>query len=448
MHSPHVTSLGAYIDALPLNRRHIIIVLVVCSLGFLFDGIDFQIMSFVAPNLAKEWQLQPQALGTVLSTTIFGMIVGAYVFGILSDYIGRRTGFQLTVAFYAVFTGVCAFVNNILQLASARFGVGIGVGGFPAVDSTVLSEFMPAQHRGKMTSWSIVLFPLGGLIAAWLASVIIPTYGWRALLLVGVAPAFLVLFVRLAIPESPRFLLQKGRVEEAERSIKWISLGHLPLITQRTDTAVILVPPQKVPFAELFSQTFLRRTFLVAFMWATWNFAYFGLILWLPTILTQYKGIPADRVYPFMMGFLASGILGRVVSSYLLDVVGRRAVMGTCGVLGGLFMFMLGTQDGFYHLLIVGLLLGPFHDAMGGCIAAYNAELYPTRMRTTGLGWGSGVGRIGSSLAPMAVGFLISRSVLAVFVMLAVCYLAYGMSIILFREETKNMPLEQAALEK
>ena len=221
--------LGAFVDSLPLNRRHFV-VLGVCSAGFLFDGLDFQIMAYVAPSLIKEWGLQPQVLGTVLSATIVGMIAGAYFFGIVSDYIGRRTGFQLTVMFFGLFTGACAFVTNIFQLAAARFGVGIGVGGFPALDITVLNEFMPAKHRGKMTNMSVITFPVGGLLAAWLASLIIPAFGWRALFLIGVVPAILVLGLRWIIPETPRFLLQKGRIREAKESIKWISLGELPKV--------------------------------------------------------------------------------------------------------------------------------------------------------------------------------------------------------------------------
>jgi MFS transporter, putative metabolite:H+ symporter len=438
------SDLGTFLDNLPLNKRHFV-VLGLCSAGFLFDGVDAQIIAFVAPVLSKEWDLQPQVIGSVLSATLVGMIVGAYSFGIASDYIGRRTGFQLTVAFFGVFTGICALVTNVFQLAAARFGVGIGVGGFPAVDATVLNEFMPAKHRGKMTSWSVVFFPVGGLVAAWLASIIIPTYGWRALFLIGAAPSILVLGLRWILPETPRFLLQKGRLRDARESINWIALNKAPHIS--LDSAPATAKSEKISVIELFSRTYLRRTIMISVMWATWNFTYYGLLLWLPIILTKYKAIPTERMYPFMMAFLASGIFGRIVASYLLDVIGRKVVMGACGLLGGLFVFLFGLQTDFYYLLIFGLLVAPFHDAMGGCLVAYNGELYPTRVRTTGVGWGSGVGRIGSSLAPVTVGFLIPHSQLGVFAIFAGCYLIYGLVMIFFGEETRGMPLDEAALE-
>jgi putative MFS transporter len=109
-------------------------------------------------------------------------------------------------------------------------------------------------------------------------------------------------------------------------------------------------------------------------------------------------------------------------------------------------MLLFGLQTEFYMLLLFGLPLAFFHDG-AGCIGAYNGELYPTRIRTTGLGWGSGIGRIGSSLAPLTVGFLIAHSTLAVFALFAICYVIYGLTMIFFGEETKGLLLDEAALE-
>ena len=212
------------------------------------------------------------------------------------------------------------------------------------------------------------------------------------------------------------------------------------------DTVIVAPQPAKIPITELFSKTYLRRTITVSAMWATWNFSYFGILLWLPTILTQYKGLPSERVYPFMMAFLTAGIAGRIVASNLTDLIGRKAVLGTSGVCAAVCAFFFGLQTEFYGLMLFGLPLAFFHDG-AGCIGPYNGELYPTRIRTTALGWGSGIGRIGSSLAPVTVGFLIAHSQLAVFGLFAACYFIYGLVMFFFGVETKGLLLDEAALD-
>lgn len=446
---PTGAQLASWTDGLALNRKHWAL-WGICTAGFMFDLFDLQILAFIAPRLLKEWNLTPPVLGTIISAAFLGMLVGTYIFGTVSDYIGRRPGFQITVGIFAVFSGLCAAAQNVFQLVALRFCVGLGTGGFIPVDTAVLAEYMPARKRGQMIALAAIGIPLGGLLAAWVASIVIPNLGWRALFLVGVVPAIMILVFRWFVPETPRFLLSKGRLAEAERSARWIADGAEPpaAVSGETVTATAKPAPTPSPIPELFSPTYRRRTVLAWSIWFGWNFSYFGLILWLPTLLGQYLKVPAATVFTYIMGFQVSGIVGRLVMLSLVDRVGRRPIIIGCGVCAGALLLVFGAQTEMTWLIVFGYALAFFHDGGFSGVAPYTPELYPTHARSTGVGWANGAGRIGATIAPIVVGFLIAaEGTYAVFVVFAAAYFAVALIVVLIGVETKGKLLEEAALD-
>lgn len=446
-HSEASSDLGTFLDDLPMNRRHWT-VFFVCSIAFMFDSLDFQVLGLIAPLLSREWGLQPQTLGVLFSATAFGMLAGTYAFGTLSDRIGRRAAFQLTVAIFAIASGACAFAQDATQLAILRFLTGLGIGGFVPVDTAVMSEYMPAKRRGRMMGLWAIFFPVGGLVAAWLASLIIPSLGWRAMFLIGVVPAVMVLVVRFVIPETPRFLLARGRLNEARESIRWIAMGAIP---PSLSGSIPRSPEQGKPnfsVMELFAPQYRRRTLLAWGIWFFWSFSYFGIILWLPTLLIKYKGIPPAQVFAFIVGFMVSGIAGRVVVAMIVDQMGRKPVLVACGIFAGVFMLLFGQQTTLTGLMIFGYATAFFHDGGLGAIAPYTPELYPTRARATGVGWANGAGRIASILSPIAVGYLVVSGEQLVFAVFAASYALCAVVMLAIGVETKGLGLEEAALEK
>jgi putative MFS transporter len=433
---------GKFLDSLPMNRRHWTL-FAVCSATFAFDALDFQIMSLVAPSVMKEWSLKPQELGFVLSSTAFGMLVGAYLFGILGDKIGRRAGFQITVAIFALFSGLCMLAENSTQLAMLRFATGIGIGGFIPIDTAMMSEFMPARRRGQLMAWFALFFPVGGLLAATMAKIVIPDLGWRALFAVGVLPAIMVLLVRMLVPESPRFLIGRGRLAEARKSIAWIADGvPAPDLPQSSSG---IQPSANI--SELFGSRYRVRTIMLTGVWFFWAFSYFGLLLWLPSLLTQFKKLPVADVFTYIIGFQLAGIAGRLVMSFLVDVWGRVKTFALCAVGAAAMAIVFGQQTSYEGLLIAGYALAFFHDGGQSGIAAYAPELYPTRVRTTGVGWANGAARIAAFLSPIAIGYLVPMGIWAPFAILAAGYLLAGVVIASFRIETMGLVLEDAALE-
>jgi putative MFS transporter len=316
--------IGAYLDELPMNPRHWTI-FGVCSAGFLFDALDFQLMALAAPAIAKEWNTNPASIGLVLSAIVLGMLLGTFLFSIVSDRLGRRFGFQVTITIFAVFCGLSAFAQSIEQLAVLRFLTGIGIGGLAPVDTALMTEFMPKSRRGRLIALWALFFPLGGVLAALAARILVPDFGWRALFLVGVTPAFLILFIRLMIPESPRFLLTVGKMNEARRSAEWLSMKPLPASvaddlkssdqaawSRQTDAS------DKPSLKKLFSPNYRSRTIMLWLLWFFWSFSYFGLLLWLPSLLARYHSFARADVLTYVMGFMIAGIAGRIVVASLM----------------------------------------------------------------------------------------------------------------------------------
>lgn len=444
---------GAFLDSLPMNRRHWTI-FGVCAAGFVFDALDVQIMALAAPAIAKEWNIDPKSMGFVLSATAVGMLIGSYLFGTISDRIGRRLGFQITVALFAIFCGASAFAQNIEQLAILRFLTGIGLGGLVPVDTAIMTEFMPRKQRGRLMALWALFFPVGGLIAAFTARLILPEIGWRALFLVGVSPAILVLLVRLLIPESPRFLLGCGRLDEARKSVEWLNMGALPpqlaLGLNHTQEAVPFNSNDaaaRVTVGTLFSPEYRKRTTMLWLLWFGWSFSYYGILLWLPSLLAQYRGMALADVFVFVIGFMLSGIVGRILVSLLIDRLGRRYSIALFGGCAAVMAIVFGLQTEPVSLYVFGYLFALFHDGGLSAIAPYTPELYPTRARATGVGYANGAGRVASILCPIAVGFVVPFGLGPVFWMFSAGYFLASIVVLIFGIETAGLVLEEASLE-
>ena len=206
------------LDGLPLSRWHWNVMLI-CSLGFLFDGMDNMMISFALPVLISTWKLTSRQAGIIGSAGVVGMVIGSFVFGILADYRGRRYVFQTTILVYSLFTGFCALSANWVMLIVFRLIVGTGVGGLIPVDTAYLTEMTPPKYRGKFLSLFNGAWPIGAAVAGLLSYFLVPVFGWRILFVIGVLPALIVFWIRRSLPESPRYLVSRKKFEEAKREI-------------------------------------------------------------------------------------------------------------------------------------------------------------------------------------------------------------------------------------
>lgn len=448
MAAPHEKSaeLVARIDRLPFSRWHRnFFILAFC--GIMFDAADFALFGAALPPISREFGLGPAQAGLLATVGLVGAFVGALFWGTISDYIGRRTSFQATVAIFAVFTGLIAASWNVLSLAVFRFLSNFGLGGEVPVTSTLGSEFSPGKIRGTMTGGIMAAFPLGLAVAAVLSLLIIPNFGWRMLFIVGVVPALLLFFVRRYMPESVRFLVSKGRVQEAEQTVAEIERQALGRNLTAQEIAALPKPPAdvgtaKVTVTELLAPGRLKRTLLLwivsfGFLWAS-N----GILFMLPTILSE-RGIPLTQAITFMLVQAISAFFGYAACGYLIDRFGRRIVLFLYFFIGAFCHLWFAESSGIWTYFAAAAV-GWVNPGVYGATSVYVGELHPTRLRATAVGWFFGIGRIGSFLAPAVVGFMLAYGyghyVLHTF---ALSFLVAAIALWFVGIETKGRVLEE-----
>src|SRR5215213_10571697 len=197
--------------------------LAVCGVTWAADGAEVVLLGFALPSVIENFGISPTQAGLIASATFAGMLAGAWFWGTISDYIGRRTGFQLTVLIFALFGLLSAFAPSWEWLALLRFLTGFGLGGALPLDFSLYSEFLPTENRGRNLVILESFWALGTIIAAGLAWLLVPSFGWRPLLASSAVAAALVLWIRRSIPESPRYLAISGKNEEAREILAGIA---------------------------------------------------------------------------------------------------------------------------------------------------------------------------------------------------------------------------------
>lgn len=418
-----------------LTRRHWL-VFAVCAIGAFLDSLDLQMMSLISPVLVRQWALAPRTVGVIASAAMVGMLCGSLVFGRVSDRIGRRPAFQLTVTIFAGFSALCAVAHGPTQLIVLRFCVGVGIGGFIPVDTAMLYEFLPRLARARMLGLWAIAFPLGGLAATFLIRGLLPTIGWRGVFLMGAGAALIVLPVRRSIPESPKFLMSQGRVTEANASAQWISGSRA-------------VPdpfaPAPKPMRELLSGRYLRTTLVAWSLWFTWSFSYFGITLWLPTLLVL-AGMPLDKMLLYTVGFQIAAIAGRAVMLPMVGGAGPRAVIVLMAAGSAFTALWFGALPGVVFLVAVGYVLSCCQEGGFTGIVPFTPQLYPIPLRATGVGTANGAGRVGSLLAPLLVGWLTeSGNIYLVFVIFAASYGLSALAAFFLKPPNLDTPLPDEA---
>ena len=274
------------LEALPVGRFHYKL-LGVTGLGWLFDSMDTGLIAFILPVLAKEWQLAPGQMGLIGSIGLIGMALGAVISGTVADHIGRKKVFTITVLLYSIATGLCALAWDYTSLLIFRFLVGFGLGGELPVAATLVSEYAPARVRGRFIVLLESFWALGWIVAACIAYVLIPVYGWRIAFVIGAVPALYTFLIRMHMPESVRYLLSKGRVEEARQIVvKLETMMHVPVqpFTDETESVPVNEP---VSVTTLWRKPFLTRTIMLWLVWFGIIYSYYGIFMWLPSLVFQ-----------------------------------------------------------------------------------------------------------------------------------------------------------------
>ena len=403
------------LDALPFTGEHRKLLLA-SGAGWALDAMDVGLVSFVLAQLAVTWSASPGQLSWIASAGFIGMALGASLGGMLADRIGRRSVFTITLLVYGLATGASALAWSVASLIVLRFVVGLGLGGELPVASTLVSEFAPPRIRGRVIVALEAFWAVGWTLAALIGYFLIPTSdnGWRWAFVLGAVPALYAAVVRIALPESVRFLEAKGRHEDAERTVRRFEDSAAdrrnPRPAPRNPApqapSAVAPDPESVPgktgVGALWAPRLRRRTGLLWVVWFCVNFSYYGAFIWLPTILVA-DGYSLIRSFGYTLLITLAQLPGYAVAAVLIEVVGRRKTLAGFLVGSAVAAVLFASADGTAMVLIGGCLLSFFNLGAWGALYAVTPEIYPTLLRGTGSGSAAGAGRIASVLAPLAV---------------------------------------------
>ena len=429
----------ARLQNLPAGRFHYCLLILV-GIGWLFDAMDTGMVSFVLPELAREWQLAPAQLGWIVSIAFAGMAVGAVVSGWLADRFGRKTVFAATMLVYSLFTGLCAFAPDLQTLLLCRFFVGIGLGGQLPVAVSLVSEYAPPKVRGRFVVMLESFWGLGWLAAALASYFLMPRLGWQVAFWVGALPLLYVPVVWKLLPESVPYLLMHGRAQEAHDLVSRLEAasGMKPLPLVETSVA----PRRRGRFAELWQPPFARRTLMLWLVWFGIVFSYYGIFTWLPKLLVE-QGNGVVKTFEYVLVMIVAQLPGYAAAAFLVEKIGRKATLAGFLTACALCAWFFGQSSSAAQIMLWGSLMSFFNLGSWGVLYTYTPELYPSDFRAFASGWAGSVGRIGGILAPLAVAALVGSGFHTVFAMFAGVMLLIAAVIAVLGEETKGKTLEE-----
>jgi len=439
--------IAARIDRLP-NTPMMKKVLFLTGIGWMFDAMDQGMVSGVMAAIGKEWMLTTDQLGLLGSSGMLGMALGAAISGMAADKFGRRAVVMYTLIIYGAASALAGFSTSFGMLLVLRFLTGFGLGGELPAASTLVSEYSPTKVRGRNVVILESFWAWGWILAALVAYMLIPVYGWRMAFWVGAVPALYAAYLRRSVPESPRYLESAGKTAEAEELVSRMEkeAGIEPYVpsgpAEKAQTEAA-----KVTFLSLWSKKYIMTTIVLWVIWFGINFGYYGFVLWTPTLLVV-KGFALVKSFEFTLIMCLAQLPGYYSAAWLVEKVGRKAVLSTYFAGTALASWLFGHASSSGEVLAFGCMLYFFSLGAWGCVYAYTPEVYPTPARASGTGWASAFGRLGAFIAPFIVP-VIYRSYGAgkgytyVFIMLTAVFAAVSLIVAALGRETMGKSLEE-----
>lgn len=420
--------------------------------GVFLDGYDISIigvaLTIITAISAFSYATTPLGKGLMAASTTIGMLVGAIVFGYITDKRGRKLMYMWDMVIFIIFTAAIALATSYWYLFSFRVILGLAIGADYAISTTIISEFSPKRSRGKLLAVNVSAWWIGSAIAFVIGFLLLPLgiNSWRIMFAIGIIPAAIVLFLRRTVPESARWLAMSGQPEKARAVEKEISGKSDVLKTQKKNVSIFT----------LFSKKYIKATIFVALFWFSYDVAFYGIGLFTPTILELF-GLAHRTAILGSAIFATIAVIGSFLAIATIDRWGRKAItiLGfsgmsvalivlsliaittpksafTAGVLGGVIVSM-------YILFELTQTWGP-----GGTDFVYPQELFPTNIRATGQGWGTSVSRIGAILGLVGFPEIVAAAGLGYGLLFFFIFAIIGLlSTILLAPETRDKSLEE-----
>ena len=394
------------IDGARFTRFHWM-VMCLCALLLIFDGYDLFIYGVVLPVLMQQWQLTPVQAGALGSYALFGMMFGAFVFGPLADRIGRKKGIAASFALFSVATFLSGFATTPTEFGIYRFIAGLGCGGLMPNAVALMNEYAPRRARSTLVAIMFSGYSLGGVLCAGLGIYMLPRFGWQSMFFVAALPLLLLPVILWKLPESVGFLLRQGRHGQARAM-----LGHVaPGLRLGADTELVQSGAKAagVPMLDLFKQGRTLGTLMIWLSFFCCLLMVYALGSWLPKLMAN-AGYSLGSSLSFLLALNFGGVVGAIAGGWLGDRFSLPKVVVAYFALGTASIALLGFNSPMPVLYLLIAVAGATTIGTQILLYANTAQFYPLSIRSTGLGWASGVGRLGAIVGPLLGGSLVAAA--------------------------------------
>jgi MFS transporter, putative metabolite:H+ symporter len=445
---PDRYQIAARMERLPLSAWHNKMRLIVGSANF-SDAFDALTVAYVLPALIPLWQLHPAEIGALISIGYLGQVVGGLMSGWLADKYGRVPVMIANIVVFSLLSFACILAQNYATLFTLRFLQGIGLGGEVPIANTYVSEFAKSKGRGRFVLMQQLMFPIGLTTVGLVGIFVVPVLGWQWMFVLGGIPVLLALPMIRVLPESPRWLVSRGREEEADRVLTRIE----GLVTNQGAVALPPLPTNVTPalptvgrFRDLFAGIYRQRTFSLWVLWfCTYGITY-AMTGWLPSIMrtVYHQPVSQSNLYGFILNIVGLCVL--LTAVFTIDRIGRKVAFAGGFLLAAVPLLAAAFIPDLSALGLATLATLAF-GLMGmipGALGMYTAENYPNHLRAIGNGATSVSQRMSSVISPYLVGIILpAYGVGGVYGMFAIFAIVGGITCALFSIETAGKTLEE-----
>ena len=392
-----------------INSFHLMIMFW-CSMLMLFDGYDLVIYGSVLPHLMSDWNLSPVTAGFIGSSALFGMMVGALSLGSSSDRFGRKRVILVCLVILSLAALSNGFCETTTQFAVFRFVTGVGLGGMVPNIVALMTEMAPPSKRNIMVTIMLSFYSVGGVIAAVLGKSLTPEYGWRANFLIAGLPLLTFPLLYRWLPESITFLLARNRLAEAEPLLRRYAPQYkgslVSLATAMDESKGEIVSGART--AELFRHGRAVNTLLLWVAFGMCMLMVYGLNTWLPKLMAA-NGYSLGSSLSFLITLNVGAVVGGLCSGWLADRYGGKPTLVLFFVFAAVSISMLGYKQSPFVLNALLMCAGATTIGTLCIVHAYAAQIYPSQIRSTGVGWAAAAGRFGAVSGPALGGYLLSQ---------------------------------------
>jgi MFS transporter, AAHS family, benzoate transport protein len=390
------------------NRFHFWLLFWSCFI-ISFDMYDLVIYGSVLPVLMEEWSLSPVQAGAIGSYGFIGMMIGAILFGIVADKFGRKNVLIASVVLFSAATALCGFAPGPTIFSILRFFSGLGIGGVVPNVIALLTDYAPKKMRNMMVSIALCCFPIGGILAAFVAMQLIPVWGWEGVYWIGGIPLLMIPFMVKHLHDSPAILLLKGRIDDLRLVLSKIN-GQLSFAKHTEFEIAEEKGESGSPVAALFQN---KRTLGTLMIWVAFFMCLLmvnGLTTWLPKLMVQ-SGYALNSSLTFMVVLNVGSIIGTLYLGSLADKYGSKKVLVPMFFISAISLSLLGFGNNMILLYLLIAITGACTVGAQNISYAFTSQYYPSYMRSTAIGLASGVGRIGAIVGPTFGGILLEFNI-------------------------------------